>query len=177
MARMKAKTKKWFKIGGMVIAAVLTLGAVTTIASRCESEDEKTLSTFDYEIGALSDTDGKKVKNDKSGLVSKDMYAIGGLSVDLEKDADVMYQLNFYDEEKAWVSQTTYKRDFDDSEVEALKAQGIAYVRVEIIPLEDEDETVSLLEKRGYVKQVTVTVEEAEEKEEEEASDENSVQE
>ena len=56
------------------------------------------------------------------------------------------------------MSRTTYKKDFDGEEVEALKAEGIKYVKLEIIPLEDEDEEVGIFEKRGYVKQLTVTV-------------------
>ena len=156
MAKMKAKTKKALKVVGTIIAVAVTLGIVSTMASRCDAEDTKTLGMFDYEIGALSDTTGKKLKDDKGGLVSKDMYAIDDFSVEMGKDTDVKYQLNFYDEEKEWKSAVTYKRDFDGEEVEALKAQGIAYVRVEIIPLEDEE--VSVWEMRGYAKQLTVTV-------------------
>ena len=167
MAKMKVKTKKWLKVLGMVIAVAVTLGAVTSLASKCEKEDTKQLGVFDYEIGALSDTDGKKIKDDKSGIVSKDMYSIDGFTVELEKDADVMYQLNFYDADKAWVSMETYKQDFDGDKAETLKAQGIAYARVEIIPLEDEDDKVSIFEKTGYVKQVMVTVSAEEEAEEE----------
>ena len=158
MARLKAKTKKLLKAVGFVLVTVITLGFMTTLASRCDAEDTRELSVLDYEVGTLSDTDGKKVKNDKSGLVTKDMYNLDGFTVELDKDPDVMYQLNFYDEEKAWVSVTTYKKDFDGEEVETLKAEGIKYVKLEIIPLEDEDEEVGIFEKRGYVKQLTVTV-------------------
>lgn len=166
MAKMKAKTKKLFKVVGTIVAVAFTLGIVSTLASRCDAEESKTLGMFDYEIGALSDTTGKKLKDDKTGLVAKDMYAIDGFTVEMVKDADVKYQLNFYDEDKVWVSATTYKRDFDGEEIEALKAQGIAYVRPEIVPLDDEEVTV--WEVRGYAKQLTVTVstEKAEEKDE-----------
>ena len=158
MAKMKAKTKKLFKVLGIVLAVAVTLGAVTALASKCEKEDTKQLGVFDYEIGALSDVDGKKIKDDKSGIVSKDMFSIDGLTVEMQEDADVMYQLNFYDADKAWVSVEDYRQDFDGDKVETLKAQGIAYARVEIIPLEDEDEKVGIFEKSGYVKQLTVTV-------------------
>ena len=159
MAKMKAKTKKLFKGVGIVLAIAFTCGCLTALASRADSDDTKELNVFDYEIGALSDTTGKKIKNDKSGLVSKDMYEIEGLTVELEKKADVMYQLNFYDEDKAWVKVETYKQDFDGAEeFDTLKAQGIEYAKVEIIPLDDDDDEVSVFEKRGYVKQINVTV-------------------
>lgn len=175
--KMKAKTKKWLKVGCMIIATVLTLGVVVTIASRCDSSKTKELGAFDYKIGALSDTDGKTVKDDKSGLVSKDIYDIDGLTVELAKDADVKYQLNFYDKDKEWLSVSTYSEDFDADKVEALKTIGAEYARIEIIPLEDEDGEVGLFEKSSYIKQVTVTVsteEETEKEVEEEESKEDT---
>ena len=159
MAKLKAKTKKLLKVIAGVLAIALTCGIVSSLASRINTDDTKELNVFDYEIGSLSDTTGKKIKDDKSGLVSKDMYEVKGLTVELEKKADVMYQLNFYDEDKAWVKVETYKQDFDGAdEFDTLNAEGIKYAKLEIIPLEDEDEEVSLLEKRGYAKQVKVTV-------------------
>ena len=168
MAKMKAKTKKVAKIVGMILAVVVTLGAVVAIASKCDSEKTKELGAFDYKIGQLSDIDGKSIKDDKSGLVSKDIYDIDGLTVELEKDAEVKYQLNFYDADKEWLSVSTYEEDFDGDQVETLKTIGAEYVRIEIIPLDDEDGKVGIFEKSTYVKQLTVTVSTEEDVEESE---------
>lgn len=176
MAKMKAKTKKVVKVVGMILAAVLTLGAVVAIASKCDSDKTKELGTFDYKIGRLSDIDGKAIKDDKSGLLSKDIYDLDGLTVELEKDAEVKYQLNFYDADKEWLSVSTYEEDFDGDQIESLKTIGAEYVRIEIIPLDDEDGKVGIFEKRSYVEQLTVTVstEEDEENEKDAEKEETS---
>lgn len=158
MAKIKAKTKRVFKAVLGVLVTVLTLGAVVSIFSKCSAEDTKELNAFDYKVAVLDDATGKTVKDEKGGLVTKDMYLIDDLEIKLAKDADIKYQLNLYDEEKEWISVKTYTEDFDSSEIETLKATGARYVRIELIPEDDEDGEISLFEKSGYVKQATVTV-------------------
>ena len=156
MAKKQQNIWKWLAIG---LGGILAVGATVAIASSFkDDETTRVLTAKDYAIYVLDDTTGKADKTDKSNLSSNDFYKIDDLEVELQKNATVKYQLNFYNEDKEFVKVETRSSDFDGSEIEGLKAQGIEYVRVEIIPQGDADGVVSVFEKNGYVEQLKVTV-------------------
>ena len=159
---MKAKYKKWIKWGGIALGAVFLVAAtagIATAVTKNQTEDTRNLTQFDYSCYVLDDITGKVDKTDASNISTNNYYSIDGLKCKLAKEAEITYQLNFYDEEKDFLSMQAYTDDFDGSEIESLKSQGVCYVRVEILPVGDADGEVSVLEKNGYVKQLTVTVE------------------
>ena len=125
---MKAKYKKWIKWGGIALGAVFLVAAtagIATAVTKNQTEDTRNLTQFDYSCYVLDDITGKVDKADASNISTNSYYAIDGLKCKLAKEAEITYQLNFYDEEK----------DF-----------------------------LSMLEKNGYVKQLTVTVQKNTEK-------------
>ena len=156
MAKKKQNMWKWLAIGlGGVLSAGLLIGVATSFKN-----DEKTvtLSTGDYAIYALDDTTGLPDKEVKSNLTSAKFYSIDDLECKLAKDASIKYQLNYYSADKAFIEMEELTEDFDGSKIAELKLRGVEYVRIEIIPVADEDGVVTLFEKSGYVNQLTVTV-------------------
>lgn len=169
----KKGVKKWLKYVLLILAIMFALGATVTLITRCETgaETEKQLGSIDYARYALDDETGQANKDDKSSLSSKDFYAIERIKCELIEGAKIKYQLNFYDEEYRFISVREYARDFDGngSEAEVLKAVGVKYVRIEILPpADDADGEVGIFEISGYVKQLKVTL--LPEREENEAS-------
>ena len=173
MAKKQQNMWKWLAIGLGGILAVGAIIAVTSAITKDASEKTRELTASDYALYVLDDTTGIADKEDQSNISSNAFYKIDDLEVELKKDATVKYQLNFYNEDKEFVKVETRSTDFDGSEIEGLKAQGVAFVRIEILPQGDTDGVVSIFEKKGYVDQLTVTVskdvEDAEEEAEEEA--------
>ena len=155
MAKKQNKWK-WLAIGlGGILSAGLLVGVVSSFKN-----DEKTvtLSASDYAIYALDDETGLPDKEVKSNLTSAKFYSIDDLKCELAKDATIKYQLNYYSTEKEFISMEERAEDFNGDEIADLKLRGVAYVRIEIVPIADEDGVVSLFEKMGYVNQLTVTV-------------------
>lgn len=145
---------KWLAIG---LGGVLLIGATVALTKGADS-DTRTLGVGDYAIYALDDVTGLADKENKGNLSSNAFYSIDKFDVELAKDAQIKYQLNFYNANKEFIKMETRSNDFDRAEIEGLKGQGVAYVRVEILPIGDVDGVVSIFEKSGYVEQLTVTV-------------------
>ena len=90
-------------------------------------------------------------------MATNKYYDVEGLKVEVAKNATVKYQVNYYDEDKKFLAVQTLTEDFDSANMPS-EASTAEYVKIEIIPTDDDDGEVSLLEKSGYVKQVSVTV-------------------
>lgn len=97
----KVLKNKWLIIVVGVLVLAAALGLIIRMGS---SQTYATLSATDYEVGAL-DTAGAFKKNAGS-FVSKDFYEVDGLSVKVEEDAELSYQLYFYDAEENFISAT-----------------------------------------------------------------------
>lgn len=159
----KKGVKKWLKYVVLILVVMFALGATVTLITRCETDTqtEKQLGALDYARYALNDETGQADKDDKSSVSSKDFYAIERIKCELVEGAKVKYQLNFYDEEYRFISVREYTQDFDGSgsEAEVLKAVGVKYVRIEILPpADDADGEIGIFEKSGYVDQLKVTL-------------------
>ena len=160
MLKFLRKYKKYIKWGAIALGAVFAVGATAAIAVAVtkSQEDTRKLNVTDYACYALVDETGLADKENKGNISSRGFYTIDGFKADIDKDAEVTYQLNFYDEDKVFLSVQNYSKDFNGSEISSLKSQGVCYVRVEIIPLADSDGEVSYLELPGYVSQLKVTI-------------------
>ena len=98
------KRTKTGKIALIVVGILVAIMAIGLCVRMGSSQTYTTLSATDYEVGAL-DTAGAFKKNAGS-FVSKDFYDVDGLSVKVEEDAELSYQLYFYDAEENFISAT-----------------------------------------------------------------------
>lgn len=153
---VKSGRMKWLAVGLSLVS--LTAAVVGLSVKVSKQETTKELGASAYAIGLLDDSTGKIHEEvDKSGLATTKFYNVDGLKVEVAKNATVKYQVNYYDKEKNFLAVQTLTEDFDSADIpsSAIEAE---YVKIEIVPTDDDDGEVSLLEKMGYVKQVAVTV-------------------
>ena len=159
---MKRKTKKFLKGAGLTALGlgVIFAGAslIKNVAEDKESTTEKINLT--YEVGGLNDL-GKYVEDDGT-LYTKNAFECKGLTIDIDFDTNVSYQVFFYTEDDVFVESTDvltddYKIDVED--------ENITHARIEITPnwdmLEvekDEDQVIKWYETYKYSKQLKVSV-------------------
>lgn len=156
------KGKKVGKAGIVaVVAGVLAVAALAvSIGTNMRVSDKETtqaLGSGAFAIGQLDDTTGKLLTGkyeDKSGLYTEKYYKSENLEIKLKEDAKIKYQVNYYDADKEFLSMA----EFTDDYVETDAPETAKYVKIEIIPMEDDDDTVGVFEKGGYVGQATITV-------------------
>ena len=153
---------KWTAV---VIAGLLLTGSVVGLSARVSAQEKtKVLGVSAFRVGLLDDETGKLLtgdNEDKSGLSTDLYYKFDeNFKVEIVKDPTVDYALNFYDSEKDFVSCSgLYDYDIQYDELLSYEDSGdYRYVKIEIVPLEDNDEKVSWTEKAGYVNQLKVTV-------------------
>lgn len=150
---MKKNKLAKFAIGAIV--AIVAFGAIVGIARN--GGDEKVLNGTAYETCRLDDTTGKKVKDDKSGISTKDFYEIEQLhSIKLtdETAEGIEYYVNLYDEDKTFLSVEKVTGDFMAEDITAAKARGAAFFKVEIVDTNDDE--ISFFEKYGLSDKVAV---------------------
>ena len=154
----KKKAGKGILIGG--IAAIALTGAIAGSVALKKVNGQittVTLSTSAYTIGTLSDTDGKVDKENKCGLFTEKYYDVENAEIKIKDKATVSVYLNLYDENKAFLEVVEMAANGKVSEA-ANGVTGAKYVRFEVIPVDDADGKIGILEKGDYAKQVTVTV-------------------
>ena len=168
---------KVLKYGAIAVAALVLCGVgyqAVRHFKKDETTDVKTLVAQDYARYALNDTTGLADEEDLSAISTESFYKLEGLKITIEKDALIKYQVNYYDKDYAFLGVETLEKNFSEEDASAAEEIGAVYVKIEIIPLEDEDGVISALEKSGYVKQLTVEVSTAKEETEEKESAEDS---
>ena len=145
------------------IALVLAAGAAgIAIASNVRAsnlETTKELTASAFSIGMLDDDTGKLPSEDvdKGGLYTSKYYEFDGMDFEFVKEATVELQVNYYDADKTYLGAQTWTTDYNAAQVVST-ATSAKYVKFEIIPTEDDDDTVDWTEKTGYVNQLTITV-------------------
>lgn len=91
-----------------ITAAVIGVLVLVMLAGLCfrmgKSQTYTSLSATSYEVGALNSA-GEFEKNAGS-FVSKEFHDVKGLSVKVDEDAELSYQLFFYDAEENFISST-----------------------------------------------------------------------
>ena len=161
---MKVKT-----VGVVAVVATVLAGAALAVGISSHSRVDKTETTKElgvtsFSIGLLDDTTGKlpsgeDAEKDKGGLSTSKFYKFEGLTIESAKDSTVKYCVNYYAEDKSFLGLETYQvgQDFTTSDVSGAGASA-QYVKIEIIPTDDDDGEVSIFELPGYVSQLTITV-------------------
>lgn len=182
MAKRKAKKQsggvKTLKYIAIALVALVACGACYSAVQHFKKDEDtsdvKTLVAQDYARCTLNDTTGLADEEDQSGVSTSSFYNLDGLKITLAEDATIKYQINYYDEEYAFLGVDTFEKDFGEEQAKTAQEIGAKYVKIEIIPTEDEDGVVSALEKSSYVKQLTVEVSTVKAEEETESEGESS---
>ena len=151
MAKIKFKFKKsWKSVLAIGLTVVLGIGAIFGITRLVDKAQEthKEISPK-YTVGGLS-TDGKYVETEES-IYTKTAFECQGLKITPDFDAQVSYQVFFYDMNEQFLESTSEMTEFYQGAPLLAK-----YARIEITP--KEDKKVSWYEVRKYAKQLTVEV-------------------
>ena len=163
---MRYKTKQNLKFFGLIIILVVTIFAIFGLTNNVKVDEDKVEVKLQYEIGSLTST-GKYKESDKS-LYTKELFECQGLKVQIDFDANVEYQIFFYDENENYLIST-------DRLTESFKEelpQNAHYARLVIYPVFDDnvkDPSISFLNVlfNKYSKQLKVFVDNIEEVEDE----------
>ena len=137
--------KKW----PVLVIGVLVLAAAVCLLFRMgSSQTYTTLSATNYEVGALDETGA--FKKNAGSFVSTGFYDVDGLSVKVEEDAELSYQLYFYDAEENFISATnnfgvTYN---------GIIPENAELFKIVITPTNDDD--ISTFDIINYSSDVTV---------------------
>lgn len=154
---MKKRNNVTLYIAGFLIAAVSFAGA-TALANK---DDETTLSSINYERGYLNDVTGKLDDEEKIGIVTKNYYKLDELKGISVEDDDVVAYINFYDEDKNYISYQEIVTEVEGAEdFEGMIDAGAYYFKLEIV--DNEDDEISLYDLYKLSKKVTVTLGESE---------------
>ena len=145
---------KGLKIALIVVLILAAVGGGTAgIISLVDSDkfDTKNISDLSFGVGGL-DSAGKYMSTDKS-IYTKDAFECQGLSVSLEFDSEISYQIYFYDQNNDFVHTTGKLESAFVSDSIPFFAK---YARIVITP--DDDEKVTILEVLKYAKQLNAKV-------------------
>lgn len=145
---------KGLKIALIVVLILAAVGGGTAgIISLVDSDnfDTKNISDLSFGVGGLDST-GKYMSTDKS-IYTKDAFECQGLSVSLEFDSEISYQIYFYDQNNDFVHTTGKLESAFVSDSIPFFAK---YARIVITP--DDDEKVTTLEVLKYSKQLNAKV-------------------
>ena len=167
-----AKKKNTKKTVVGIVVGVLSLIATVGALSKIVAEDEKTkvLKVSDYQVCLLDDTTGKADEDDKGGISTTSYYKLEDLeSIEIaDKDMDVKYYVNVYDEDKIFMQVDEYMEDLTASDKLAYENLGAVYFKIEIV--DPDDDEISWFEKFSLVEAIEVTLDA--DGEEEETDDE-----
>lgn len=154
----KKRSKLGIVAGVLAVLAVSALsGSIAANMKMSANETTKDIGSSAFAIGRLDDETGKLLtgeNEDKSGLYTSKYYKSENLEIKLAEDATIKYQVNYYDEDKKFLSMSEFTGDY----VATGAPEAAAYIKLEIIPMDDDDDTVTAFEKGDYVRQATIKV-------------------
>ena len=138
------------------VVLIVALALIAAVAALFVKLDRQTTTTTiggeAYSIGTIDET-GEYAEGD-TAIYLRNGITTDGLKCELADDAQIKYQLFFYDADGAFLEASEeLTSDWNGSAPE-----GAESVKIMITPTEDEDGKVSLIEVLGYADQLTVTV-------------------
>lgn len=151
--KINFKSKKtWKNIGLGCLAGVLGIGAVMGVGALLNPEEDltKTINPT-YAVGGLNEQ-GRYLETESS-IYTKEAFECQGIDVTLDFDSNVSYRIFFYDEDNDFVSATEKQTGNYD---ETTTPYDVKYARIVVTP--NDDEKISIFEKNGYAKQLTIEV-------------------
>lgn len=152
---MKKRNNLTLVIAGIAVT-VITFGAVSGMKNK---DEDKTLNSLNYQIGALDDVTGKFDDEEKVGIVTRKYYKIEELK-SIELDKDVVVYLNVYDEDKTLIQVDEFTEDVTEEVIAEYSAIGGVYFKLEVV--DPEDDEISILDAYKLSEKVTVTLREVE---------------
>lgn len=147
------KAKKIGTLVGSVLGVVLVGGLIFGLTNN-DKDTKNAGGTFSYEIGTL-DENGEETRDNTSGIRSKSFKSSKGLTVDLEKNATVSYEIFFYDEDKNFLTSLEQTDDYEETELPEAAASA-EFFKIVITP--NADAEVSGTEISKYANQLEVTI-------------------
>ena len=149
----------WKSILITVLVVVLSLGAVSGVATLLGGET-KTIHPM-FTVGAINADDGTYLESVES-LYTKDMIECNGLDIVLDFDANVKYQVFYYDEDGAFIEATDTLTVTDNFEV----LEEAHFARIMITPdwdtinadVEEPVCEIKWYQVGKYANQLTITV-------------------
>ena len=148
-----------------VIAIVLAFGAIIGCVSLVSGlgEDDQGYKTINpaFKVGALDESTGRPVEDEKCALYTKNVIACTGIKLYADFDSDIKYVVHFYDENDSWlgcVENEGLNMTIDESMDEASELGDVYGVRIVIYPQSDENGKIGLFERGTYANQLTVKI-------------------
>ena len=157
------KQKTWITVGAAVLGAVVLVGAVAGVAALANGKEDDGFKRVNvgYEVGGLTDV-GVYEKSEYT-LYTKNGFDVEGktVSIDINFDANITYQLFFYDENDEYIADSA--TDVLTVDYKADAPTDAVSCRIEITPVwdedvKDDDKKIDWFEKVGYTSQLTVSV-------------------
>ena len=155
--KFNRKTKKILSI---IMVCVITLGAICGISAITNKLDEDMkVITPSFSVGGLDNTTGKYVETDGS-IYTKDSFECQGLTIKLDFDSNVKYQVFYYNELDEYIEECT--PEYDES-VELVVPEGATYARIKVTPVwsadvKANDRVVEWYEVLKYSTQLEISV-------------------
>ena len=141
---------KWAAV--LIVALALIVAVAALFVKLDRQTTTTTIGGEAYSIGTIDET-GEYAEGD-TAIYLRNGITTDGLKCELADDAQIKYQLFFYDVDGAFLAASEeLTSDWNGSVPE-----GAESVKIMITPTEDEDGKVSLIEVLGYADQLTVTV-------------------
>ena len=155
MANELQRHKKLDRVKWAVVL-IVALALIAAVAALFVKLDRQTTTTTiggeAYSIGTIDET-GEYAEGD-TAIYLRNGITTDGLKCELADDAQIKYQLFFYDADGGFLEASEeLTSDWNGSAPE-----GAESVKIMITPTEDEDGKVSLIEVLGYADQLTVMV-------------------
>ena len=139
----------------LVIVALLAIIFGFTSSGSKVDKDGRVEVDLKYEVGSLNTTGKYAEAEDK--LYTKTAFKCKGLTVKLDFDANVEYQIFFYDEDEYYISSTEKLDASYNDEV----PENAVYARIVIYPEFGSDvsePSITIFNKGDYTKQLLVKV-------------------
>ena len=158
MAKVRFRSRRtWKKVLAVSLSLAMAAGAIFGLVSLSKSmkEDKKTIRPS-YAIGAIDETTGKADDDVKTSVYTKNAFDAKGLEVELDLDAQVTYQVFWYNN----VGEFKYASE-EMTQGAQFYTPADCKVRIEITPIlgvDDADEEIDFFSKYTYTNQITIRV-------------------
>lgn len=159
--KLNFKTRKTIsQVLSIALVCVLGFGAIFGLSALSKKLKEDTkIITPTFEVGGLDNVTGKYVETDGS-IYTKESFECQGLTIKLDFDSQVKYQVFYYDELDEYIGECT--AEYDES-VELVVPEGAKLARVKVTPVwgsdvKANDRVVEWYEVLKYSTQLEISV-------------------
>lgn len=157
MAKIKLGKRSLKSILLTILSTMLCVGLIFGVGAaviQSEEQTQKTISSYTFGTGGLNSS-GIYVQSENQ-IYTKEAFSCKGLTIEIDFENSISYQVYFYDEKGSYVSQTAQYRTSHDFADEVLANSEIRKCRVVITP--KDDESTAFYEVQKYAKQLTIKV-------------------